>query len=98
LFSYEAACQDTELEGSRLVIQEVPVILFCPACQCERGAVGSQELRCLLCGELSAEIVHGRELEVVALEVTSSERVADMSMDEASVPTHARQKEVSSEI
>jgi hydrogenase nickel incorporation protein HypA/HybF len=73
LFSYEAACQDTELEGSRLVIQEVAVTLFCPACQCEREAVAPQELRCAFCGEASAEIIHGKELQVVALEVVASD-------------------------
>jgi hydrogenase nickel incorporation protein HypA/HybF len=73
LFSYEAACRDTALQGSRLSIQEVPVTLFCPACQCERQAVGPQELRCLICGEASAEIVRGRELQVVALELSYSE-------------------------
>jgi hydrogenase nickel incorporation protein HypA/HybF len=90
LFCYEAACQDTELEGSRLVIQEVPVTLFCPACQCERGAVAPQELRCLVCGELSAEVLHGKELQVVALEVWPSEGVADTSTHQAPVPTHSR--------
>jgi hydrogenase nickel incorporation protein HypA/HybF len=98
LFCYEAACQDTELAGSKLCIQELPVTLFCAACQCERRAVGPQDMRCVACGELSAEIVHGRELEVVALEVWSSEEVPDRSTDEAPVPTHFRRKEVPSAI
>ena len=32
VFSYDIACQDTALEGSRLVINEVPVRVFCPTC------------------------------------------------------------------
>ena len=30
LASYEMACAETPLEGSRLVIEEVPVVVFCP--------------------------------------------------------------------
>ena len=33
LSSYEMACEDTPLKGSRLVIEEVPVVVFCPSCQ-----------------------------------------------------------------
>ncbi len=36
LFSYEMACQDTPLEGSQLIVEELPVIVFCAQCQEER--------------------------------------------------------------
>ena len=36
LASYEMACAETPLEGSRLVIEEVPVVVFCPRCQAQR--------------------------------------------------------------
>src|SRR5271163_5239483 len=32
LFSYEIACSGTRLEGSRLVIKEVPIEVYCPSC------------------------------------------------------------------
>src|SRR4051794_33943463 len=32
LSSYELACEGTPLAGSRLMIEEVPVIAFCPKC------------------------------------------------------------------
>src|SRR5579862_2270846 len=32
LFSYEVACQDTPLAGSRLVVEDVPVAVSCPQC------------------------------------------------------------------
>ena len=35
MFSYEVACQDTPLEGSRLIIEEVPVTVFLPTMQAE---------------------------------------------------------------
>ncbi|HVB57430.1 MAG TPA: hydrogenase maturation nickel metallochaperone HypA [Candidatus Acidoferrales bacterium] len=31
LSSYEMACEDTPLEGSRLVVEEVTVLVFCRA-------------------------------------------------------------------
>ena len=33
LSSYEMACDDTPLRGSRLVIEDVPVVIFCPHCK-----------------------------------------------------------------
>jgi hydrogenase nickel incorporation protein HypA/HybF len=36
LSSYEMACQATPLEGSQLLIEEVPVEVFCPKCEAPR--------------------------------------------------------------
>ncbi len=33
LFCYEVACQDTPLAGSRLIVEDVPVVVFCSAVQ-----------------------------------------------------------------
>ena len=33
LSSFEMACADTPLAGSRLVIEDVPVVVFCPSCE-----------------------------------------------------------------
>jgi Zn finger protein HypA/HybF involved in hydrogenase expression len=35
LFSYEVACLDTPLQGSQLIVEDVPVIVFC---QLPKGA------------------------------------------------------------
>ena len=32
MFSYEIACQDTPLQRSRLVVEDVPVMVFCSQC------------------------------------------------------------------
>jgi len=69
LFSYEVACQGTTLEGSRLVIEEVPVVVYCPTCEAETTLASIQRLCCSACGALTSQIVRGRELEVVALEL-----------------------------
>ncbi len=69
LFSYEVACQGTTLEGSRLIIEEVPVTVYCPTCEIETTLASIQRLCCSACGALTSQIVRGRELEVVALEI-----------------------------
>ncbi|MDQ3256637.1 MAG: hydrogenase maturation nickel metallochaperone HypA [Acidobacteriota bacterium] len=69
LFSYEVACQGTTLEGSELIIEEIPVVVYCPACQAETEIASLQRFCCMVCGTLTSEIVRGKELEVVALEI-----------------------------
>jgi hydrogenase nickel incorporation protein HypA/HybF len=69
LASYEMACTDTPLAGSRLVIEQVPVVVFCPRCRTERSLDGVQSLCCPACGTPTPQIEHGRELELVAMEI-----------------------------
>ncbi len=67
--SYEMACEDTPLQGSRLIIEEVPVLVFCPTCQAHRPVSSVQLFCCAECGTPTSEVVQGKELEVVALEI-----------------------------
>ena len=69
LASYQMACEDTELKDSRLVIEEVPVVVFCPSCRAQRPLRSVQLFCCSECGTPTAEIMQGKELEVVALEI-----------------------------
>jgi hydrogenase nickel incorporation protein HypA/HybF len=69
LSAYEVACDDTALKGSRLVIEEVPVVVFCSNCQTQRPLSSVQLFCCAECGTPTAEIVQGKEIEVVALEI-----------------------------
>ena len=69
LFSYEVACQGTTLEGSQLIIEEVPVVVYCPNCEAETPLASLQRFCCGTCGTLTPEVVRGKELEVVALEI-----------------------------
>ncbi len=69
MFSYEVACQGTTLEGSQLIIEEIPVVVFCPKCNAETSLASLQRFCCGTCGALTSEIVQGKELEVVALEI-----------------------------
>ena len=73
LSCYEMACENTALQGSRLVIEDVPIVIFCPSCRGLRPVSSMQLFCCSECGTPSAEIVQGKELEVVALEIVEPE-------------------------
>lgn len=69
LSSYEMACEHTSLAGSQLVVEEVPGIVYCPSCDARRPIQSSEWFCCSECGAIASEIVQGKELEVVSLEV-----------------------------
>ena len=69
LASYEMACEGTPLGGSRLVVEDIPVIVFCQSCQAERAVSSIQLFCCAECGTPSSEIAQGKEIEVAALEI-----------------------------
>lgn len=69
LASYEMACFETPLAGSRLIIEEVPVVVFCPHCQVQRPLGSVQLFCCPECGTPTPQVDQGRELELVAMEI-----------------------------
>ena len=69
LFSYDVACEGTPLEGSRLVIEDVPVVVFCHGCSEEQTLASVQRFFCPACGSPTPQVLRGKELEVVALEL-----------------------------
>lgn len=77
LFSYAVACEGTPLEGSKLEIEEIPIILYCAACRQERPAISLQRLCCAICDTPSADIRSGSELEVFALELADEHAAFD---------------------
>jgi hydrogenase nickel incorporation protein HypA/HybF len=66
---YEMACAGTPLEGSRLIIEEVPLEVFCTTCNVSRKLATLQWFVCPECGTATPTVVHGKELEMTALEV-----------------------------
>ena len=76
LFSYEIACAGTRLEGSRLVITEVPIEVFCPTCKAQKILSSMQWFCCPECGTPTPEVIRGKELNVTALEIRDECRAA----------------------
>ena len=71
LFAYELACEGSVLEGSRLVIESIPLVVYCAGCQKNRTPPSVYELSCPDCGSPGQKIISGREIEVASLEVAA---------------------------
>jgi len=67
--SFEMACEGTSLAGTRLVVEEIPVQVFCSVCRETHTLSTMQQFCCPECATPTSEIVHGKEIEVVALEM-----------------------------
>ena len=68
-FAWDLARAETVASDATLQIEDVPVMVFCPRCEGERGVRDGEGLTCAQCGATAPTIVHGRELELVAMEV-----------------------------
>ena len=68
LFSYDIVVENTILAGSRLEIEELPIIVYCPECDRQSTLPNMQRFRCEQCDQLTADIVQGKELEITSLE------------------------------
>jgi hydrogenase nickel incorporation protein HypA/HybF len=73
LFSYEVACQGTPLQGSQLIVEDVPVVVFCASCQKECPLPSVQLFVCPECGTPTMDVRQGKEIQVFALEVQENE-------------------------
>src|SRR4030095_15328526 len=69
LSSYEMASYDTFLQGSELMIEDVPIVIYCPRCRAERTVSSMQLLCCSVCSAPASKIMSGKELELVSLEI-----------------------------
>jgi hydrogenase nickel incorporation protein HypA/HybF len=68
-FSYEIACEGTPLAGSRLLIEPVPLLIYCETCRAERTPPSLYEFACPYCQSPGQTLLQGRELELTSLEV-----------------------------
>ena len=67
--AFEMASEGTPLEGTALVIDEVPVVVHCAVCDADQPTRRDEWFACGVCGTPSAAVVSGRELELTALEL-----------------------------
>jgi hydrogenase nickel incorporation protein HypA/HybF len=64
LAAFDLAREETDLKECQLMIEEIPIVVFCPTCDAERSVVSIQNICCAVCATPTPEVLHGRELEV----------------------------------
>lgn len=68
-FCWGIATEGTHIEGAKLVVHTLPVILWCEPCGKASELDGVQSFRCPHCGEATMDLRQGRELEIEAIEI-----------------------------
>jgi hydrogenase nickel incorporation protein HypA/HybF len=68
-FCFEVACAGTLLEGSKLVVRELPAVVYCAKCEREVTLPSVQNFCCPVCDTPSGDLRQGRELDVEAIEI-----------------------------
>jgi len=68
-FCYGIATEGTALQGSKLVVHALPVVMHCVPCDADVELEGVQSFRCPQCGEPCFDLRQGRELEIEAIEI-----------------------------
>jgi hydrogenase nickel incorporation protein HypA/HybF len=68
-FGYDITTKGTLLEGSQLIIEELPVVIYCHVCRREVELPGIQNFNCPECGTPSRHIRQGKEMEIRSMEV-----------------------------
>ena len=71
LFAWELACEGLALQGARLAIESIPLVIYCDACQKDRVPPSVYQLSCPECENPGQRIITGREIEVASLEVVA---------------------------
>lgn len=69
LSAYELATEQTAFAACQLVVEQIPIVVYCSKCEAERLIASIQLFECTECGTPSHNVVRGRELQVSALEL-----------------------------
>jgi len=67
LFCFEAVTRGTLLDKAALVIEEIPLVIYCRECELELAVEEFQGFFCSSCGGTASEIRKGKELELVSI-------------------------------
>jgi len=70
LSAYSLASEQTAFADCHLIIEEIPIIVYCSKCQAERPVRSPQWLCCDECETPASEVLRGRELQIFAMELT----------------------------
>lgn len=67
-FAFAAATEGTPFDGTKLVVERVPILIQCPACGKSWGE-DQMGMVCPYCGSPDAQMVTGMELDIDSVEV-----------------------------
>lgn len=70
-FAFDLAAEGTLCHGAALAIEDVPVSVRCPVCREAKTLDDEYAFVCPTCGSPTPELLTGRELELVSLEVAA---------------------------
>ncbi len=71
LSAFEVAREDYGMPGCQLIIEDVPLVAFCSVCEVKQTIPSVQWLCCPVCGTPTPDVITGRELDMVSMEVYS---------------------------
>jgi hydrogenase nickel incorporation protein HypA/HybF len=72
-FCYGLASEGTALEGSKLVVKSLPVVMHCVPCGQEVELEGVRSFRCPRCDQPCSDLRQGRELQIDSIEIDEIE-------------------------
>lgn len=78
-FCWGIVTEGTELAGSKLVVRVLPVVMHCAACGADSELEGVQSFRCPRCGELTASLRQGREIEIESIELEEPDEIPSVA-------------------
>ncbi len=67
-FCFEIITKDTPMEGTKLVIDFIPVTVHCKSCD-NNWEVSGPVFKCPFCEDGDVEMLTGREIEITSLEL-----------------------------
>jgi hydrogenase nickel incorporation protein HypA/HybF len=77
-FCWGVSIEGSPLEGSKLVVKILPVMVHCAACGKQGELESLQSFRCPHCGELASDLRQGRELEIESIEIDEIDKIDEV--------------------
>jgi len=72
-FCWQLSTEDSPLQGSRLTVKSLPIVMHCAVCAADRELPGVQSLSCPVCGAPATDLRQGRELDIDSIEIEEAE-------------------------
>ena len=86
-FCFESASKGSRCEGATLMIEEVPLSVFCHTCDAVKTPSGRFNFRCPDCGFPTPKVVTGREMQLTSIELETTDESAARTHRPADYPT-----------